>query len=35
MTFGYLLFAVSMTIYVYVVVKMFEEKDLTAEIGQP
>jgi protein-S-isoprenylcysteine O-methyltransferase Ste14 len=35
MTVGHLLFAVAMTVYVYLAVKIFEEKDLVAEIGQP
>jgi protein-S-isoprenylcysteine O-methyltransferase Ste14 len=35
MTAGHFLFAISMTIYIYVAVKVFEEKDLIAEIGQP
>ena len=35
MTTGHLLFAIGMTVYVYVAVKIFEEKDLVAEIGQP
>jgi len=35
MTIGHLLFAIGMTVYVYIAVKVFEEKDLVAEIGQP
>jgi protein-S-isoprenylcysteine O-methyltransferase Ste14 len=35
MTIGHLFFALGMTVYIYVAVKMFEEKDLIAEIGQP
>ena len=35
MTAGHLLLTISMTIYIYVAVKKFEEKDLIAEIGQP
>lgn len=32
---GHLLFAAGMTAYIYFAVKIFEEKDLIAEIGQP
>lgn len=35
MTTGHLLLALSMTVYIYVAVKIFEEKDLIAEMGQP
>lgn len=35
MTMGHLLFTVGMTVYIYIAVKKFEEKDLIAEIGQP
>jgi len=34
MTVGHLLFAVTTTIYIYIAVKHFEEKDLVADIGE-
>ena len=33
MTYGHLLFAIVISIYIYIAVKHFEEKDLVAEIG--
>jgi protein-S-isoprenylcysteine O-methyltransferase Ste14 len=35
MTIGHLIFSLGMTIYIYVAVKIFEERDLIIEIGQP